>query len=382
MNIHYNRFRRLCAVLIGFVFVLSGTFKLIDPIGTALKVSEYWSFFHMNFMKWSSLPVGVILSLTETAAGLMLVTGIWRKFTAILTSGMIIFFTILTAVLAVVDPEMDCGCFGEVIHLSNLQTLLKNLVLLVMGCVAFIPFREYGDTKARKYVSFAVCMCASVALLIHCQLRLPLNDYTDFRPGSQLAAAHTEAESQIFEASFIYEKDGVEKVFTLDQDLPDTTWHFVRSETTGVANESARLAISDWETGECLDSLAASGNVLIISYYRPTGEKVRAHEMLQHAEALGFRPLCLSLDRENHDDFCYASDRRSILGLNRSNGGLTLVQDGYIVRKWSHRGYPSDEELLEIADGEPLETVSDSQSRSNMLQQSYLLFLFTVLLLL
>lgn len=382
MNNHYNRFRRICAVLIGFVFVLSGTFKLIDPVGTALKVSEYWAFFHMSFLKVISMPVGVLLSLTETAVGVMLVSGVWRKFTAILASVMLVAFTVVTAVLAIVNPAMDCGCFGEVIHLSNLQTLLKNVVLLVLACIAFIPFRDYGETRPRKYVSFAICMCASVALLIHCQLRLPLTDYTDFRPGAQLAAAHTQAESEMFEASFIYEKDGVEKVFTLDQDLPDTTWRFVRTETTGVVDESARLAISDWDTGECLDTLAASGNVLIISYYRPTEEKKRAHELLEHAQSLGFRPICLSLDRENHDDFCYSSDRRSILGLNRSNGGLTLVQDGYIVRKWSHRGYPTDEQLLAIADGEPLETVSDAQSRSHMLQQSYLLFLFTVLLLL
>ncbi len=378
---NHRRLRRFCAWLIGIVFILSGTFKLIDPVGTGLKISEYWSLFHMSFMRWSSAPLGHLLPLVEAVLGVMLVTGVWPKVAAIATTALTACFTLLTLVLAIVNPAMDCGCFGDVVHLGNLQTFLKNIVLLALCAVAFIPFRDLDKPKKRKYVTFGICSLASLALLIHCSLFLPLKDFTDYRPGSQLSAARTEGEANIFEASFIYEKDGEERVFTLDQDLPDTTWHFVRTELTGTVDESARLAISDWETGECLDTLAVEGNVLVLSYYRSGKEKARAHEMLAHASSLGYTPLCLSLDREEHEDFCYASDRRNLVGLNRSNGGLTLIQDGIVVKKWSRLNYPSDETLSEISAGEPLETISDVQYRSDMLLEFYLLGLFLILFL-
>lgn len=73
-------------------------------------------------------------------------------------------------------------------------------------------------------------------------------------------------------------------------------------------------------------------------------------------------------------------DRRSILALNRSNGGATLIQDGVVIRKWSSIFLPSADELLALADNEALGNLSDVESRSNLLQQSYFYLLFILLL--
>lgn len=392
MNGHYNRLRGLSAILIGFTFVLSGTFKLMDPIGTSLIVSEYWNFFHLAFMKWSSYLLGIVLALTETILGVALVTGQARRLCALITFAMMGFFTLLTAVLAIFNPSFDCGCFGEVVHLTHAQTFVKNLVLDALALVAFLPLRDFSVPKPRKKVAFAIGSLSSVALLVYSMFFLPIKDYTDFKPGSQILASRTEAESTVFQASFVYERDGVEKVFTLEDDLPDTSWTFVRTETVGAADKASDLSFRDLETGEYLDSLAARGNVLIVSYFRNRhGEDMteKAHRLLWEAQSLGYTPICLSAvsysGSEMHDhpsDFCYGSDRRTLLALNRSNGGVTLLQDGLVIRKWSRFHYPSIDKLKGYAEGEPLETLADTQSHSNAVQQSYLLYIFTVLLLL
>ena len=128
---HY-RIRRLCAFIIGVVFLLAGIFKLLDPTGAGLVVEEYLRFLHLRFLMPAAKGIGVGLALLEALLGAAMISGVWRKPVAVLTSVMIVCFTILTLFLAICNPAMDCGCFGEVIHLTNLQTFLKNLVLLVL----------------------------------------------------------------------------------------------------------------------------------------------------------------------------------------------------------------------------------------------------------
>lgn len=383
MNIHYQRFRRFFAVLTGIVFVFSGTFKLMDPVGTSLIVGEYLSFFHLSFLKWAAMPMAIALALSETFLGISLMSGVLRKFVAIATFSLCGFFTVVTALLAIYNPPMDCGCFGEVISLTHLQSLMKNLVLLAFCCIAFIPFRDYGSPKGvSKWISFSLGLLLSVALLTYSLLALPFRDYTSLRPGTRLTASLEDSAPAEIQAVFIYGKDGVEKEFTLEDELPDSTWTFLRSETSAPRVESVPLSIRvpSAEADVYADSLLAAGNVLIISTWKGQEElKPAARTLLEDFSAAGGTSLHLCLTRAA-DEFSYMCDRRSILALNRSNGGATLIQDGVVIRKWSSIFLPSADELLALADNEALGNLSDVESRSNLLQQSYFYLLFSLLL--
>ena len=59
----YNRLQKVAAVLVGTTLFVSGSFKLMDPVGTGLIVDEYWKLFHLGFMSPASQVVGLILSL-------------------------------------------------------------------------------------------------------------------------------------------------------------------------------------------------------------------------------------------------------------------------------------------------------------------------------
>ena len=117
--IHY-RLRRFCAFIIGLVFLLAGIFKLLDPVGAGLVVEEYYRFLGLTFMLPTAKAVAIFLALLEALLGAAMISGVWRDIVAIATSALIVFFTIITLFLAIFNPSMDCGCFGEVIHLSNM----------------------------------------------------------------------------------------------------------------------------------------------------------------------------------------------------------------------------------------------------------------------
>jgi len=371
--------------MVGLLFVISGTVKLMDPVGSGLVMDAYWSFMHLSFLHPISKVAGIAFALLETFTGIALVTGIWRKLTAVVASGLMFMFTLLTAALALFNPNMDCGCFGEILHLTHLQSLLKNIVIDAFLAVAFLPFRDFGEPRKLKYGAAATVALSMVALLVYSLLYIPVRDYTSYKEGARLSSALGEDGDVMFDAVFIYEKDGEQKTFTLNDELPDESWTFIGSETVPNKDISSLPVLPVTVNGESADSLASEGDVIVLSIYNTRRfnekKKAAADAVVADAEAAGFRTLVLSIDpREELGEL--KSDYRALIGLNRSNGGLTLIQDGYIIRKWARRSYPSFEDLQELKEGEATETLIERQTKGDLLFQAYLLYVYSILLLL
>ena len=390
----YNVFRRFCAFVLGAVFLISGILKLMDPVGSEFIMKSYFSFLHIGFMDFSAKFFGVAFALTEAVLGAALMSGVWRKVVGIAVVALTTFFTLLTLVLLVFNPVMDCGCFGEAIHLTHLQTFVKNVILCALCCGAFIPMRELDRPVKVKYVSFALTACSLVALLIYSFVALPLKDYTAFHPGAMLQAAADEQYKDFSEPEFIYEKDGVTQAFSLDA-LPDSSWNFVDSRIRQDDFAAGTVLTLTDDAGEYCDSLATKGNVLVVSAYRKlsAGRIEGIESLVADARAVGLTPIVLvpsddvlAAASEKHaaleDGLVYYSDYKTLATLNRSNGGATWISDGQIVRKWSYTLRPSSEKLSAALAEDPTALALETQSKGSLALQSFLLYVFAVLLLL
>lgn len=390
----YNVFRRFCAFVLGAVFLISGILKFMDPVGSEFIMKSYFSFLHIGFMDFSAKFFGVAFALTEAVLGAALMSGVWRKVVGIAVVALTTFFTLLTLVLLIFNPVMDCGCFGEAIHLTHLQTFVKNVILCALCCGAFIPMRELDRPVKVKYVSFALTACSLVALLIYSLVALPLKDYTAFHPGAMLQAAADEQYKDFSEPEFIYEKDGVTQAFSLDA-LPDSSWNFVDSRIRQDDFAAGTVLTLTDDAGEYCDSLATKGNVLVVSAYRKlsAGRIEGIESLVADARAAGLTPIVLvtsddvlAAASEKHaaleDGLVYYSDYKTLATLNRSNGGATWISDGQIVRKWSYTLRPSSEKLSAALAEDPTALALETQSKGSLALQSFLLYVFAVLLLL
>ena len=390
----YNVFRRFCAFVLGAVFLISGILKFMDPVGSEFIMKSYFNFMHIGFMDFSAKFFGVAFALTEAVLGAALMSGVWRKVVGIAVVALTTFFTLLTLVLLIFNPVMDCGCFGEAIHLTHLQTFVKNVILCALCCGAFIPMRELDRPVKVKYVSFALTACSLVALLIYSLVALPLKDYTAFHPGAMLQAAADEQYKDFSEPEFIYEKDGVTQAFSLDA-LPDSSWNFVDSRIRQDDFAAGTVLTLTDDAGEYCDSLATKGNVLIVSAYRKlsAGRIEGIESLVADARAAGLTPIVLvpsddvlAAASEKHaaleDGLVYYSDYKTLATLNRSNGGATWISDGQIVRKWSYTLRPSSEKLSAALAEDPTALALETQSKGSLALQSFLLYIFAVLLLL
>lgn len=401
MGRNYNRLRRLCAFIIGAVFFVSGILKLLDPVGAGLVAGEYFRFLGMDFLLPVSKHAGFALAMLEALLGTALMTGLWRRVIAVITLVFLCGFTLLTLMLLIYNPEMDCGCFGEAIHLTHAQTFIKNVVLCALSAVAFTPIGRLGRPKKRKYVSFCIVSAATVAFGVFSLLYIPLVDFTEFRLASRLEASVRESDD-VYDAIFIYEKDGVQESFTLDN-LPDSTWTFVSTETV-VADDAAEpgpaLSFTD-ASGEYRDYLAASGKVIVFSVYDveriPAERWQKIAGLIPAAFDAGYYPLILvpgdrdglsvavngNLPADCADiivQSAYYADYKTIMTLNRSNGGATYFHDGYLIRKWPFRGLPSGDDLERIAPDHEDEAVAETSTAGHLCFQAFMLLSFAVIL--
>ena len=390
------RLKRFCGFLAGFVFFIAGILKLLDPVGAGLIMKEYFDFLHIGFMSFIAKPAGVAFALLETVIGTALVTGIWRKTTAITALAFQGIFTILTLALLIFNPEMDCGCFGEAIHLTHAQTFIKNIILMLMLAAYAFPIKHLGGPQKRKYVAFTAVTASVLAFTIYSWISIPLVEFTDFRPAASLQAGNSftsEGEGDMFEAVFVYEKDGKTEEFTLEN-LPDSTWSFVETRST-MKNEAKTSSVSLSfynKEGEYCDTLAANGKVMVVSIY-DTGIRISAWKKIaaymSAAQSAGFRtillvssPSSLAAEAGIPEDMTFVSDYKTLITMNRSNGGVTYFSDGYLISKWASRNIPNADELSEIFNGDDTETIIEKDTRGSLAFQGFLLYVFAIMLLL
>ena len=390
MNPAYQNLRRLSAYLVGIVFLVSGLLKLIDPVGTMLIVQEYAKFLHLEFIFPAAKVLGILLALVESLLGIALITGVFRRLAAWCVYIVLGGFTILTLFLWIFNPAMDCGCFGEAVHLDHAQSFWKNVILLLLAVFAFSPFRDFGRSKADRRVA-AVLSVLSVGLVAwYSNPHLPPVDFTAFDWGAELFASLDDeiAADNHYKAAYVYEKDGQEGVFELSA-LPDSTWTFVRVDpvfrhSTAVGDEYPILSFRD-AAGAYHDRLAAEGCVVVLSVYdahKADWETVRAHyEAVLQA---GGSPLVLvsAIPGEGvlpADLPLYFADYKTLITLNRSNGGGSYFKEGELVNKWDARHFPDN--LSEDFAADPVDLSTRYIVKRRLRTQGFCLYLAAILLL-
>ncbi|MBQ9474677.1 MAG: DoxX family protein [Bacteroidales bacterium] len=341
MKNFYKGLRRILAVLLGIVFFAAGTLKLMDPVGTGLLAGEYLRLFGMGGFSGAAGFLGLAASLLETITGAALITGVWRRIVAWVCAGQLFIYTIITLILLILNPPMDCGCFGEMIKLTHAQSFVKNLVLCGMWIISFVPMKLLDRPKKIKYLPFGLVTLSSVAFMIFSLAGIPLVSFTPFKPGTQIG----------YDTKF----------------------------------DEVPLSIRD-SRGNYADDTLHSGKKIIYSLFDPSpriaGKCLGDFDITRKA---GFEPLLLLSQNtgvEKIDSLAFFADRKDLLSLNRSNGGGTWLSDGMLVSSWPFSDRPSERELSEMAAADPLEEMLDFSASGRLRFEAYLLVTLAIMFLL
>lgn len=336
--------RGLCRILFALTFIVSGVLKLLDPVGTGLIVKEYLGVLSLDALEACSVGLGVALSVSEFLIGICVLSGLRIRIVAWAALLLMVFFTALTGYLMLYNPISDCGCFGEAIHLTNTQTFIKNVVLLALAILIFLGRKRATRIAPAwlEWIFVAVFALLALGVSLRVLATIPQVDFTAYRVGNSLDELAQEGQAR-YETTFLYAKDGHTREFSLD-DLPDDSWTYLDSKTVQVSG-STKMAQVDFTLEQM------EGTVLAVSVYDP--ERMRPENWDRIAT---FRKAALLAGQEitvygPSDEFVTA-DRKSLMTLNRSNGGASYFHDGMIVAKWSNLELPGVD-LKEVLDEDP-----------------------------
>lgn len=362
---------KILRILFGLTFIISGFTKLIDPLGTSLVVKEYFSFMHLTFLNPLATEFAITMSALEMLTGICVLCGIRLKIFTFIGMTMMVAFTLVTVYLVLYNPIKDCGCFGEVIHLTNWQSLGKNLVLLPVSIFLFAGSLKMADKASAAFDWIAAIIFAAFAAGISIDaLRYnPRMDFTAYKIGTDMAEM-TKGGNTTFKTTFIYEKDGVKQEFDIDS-LPDESWTFLDSRTEMTRGDSseamADIALRDLE-GNYRNDIFTTEGPMFAAIVRDCAsmDKTGWDAISNLGGALALRDIPMYVFADNTDvpatvaDNLLTADRKALITFLRSNGGVVYFNDGIITRKWAARGLNADT-INAVVDEDPEEALAESE---------------------
>lgn len=115
-------------VVLGGLFVYAGVVKIGNPLDFAQDIRNY-----QLVGQALSFVVAIVLPWLEIIAGAFLVAGVWKRGAALVISGLLAFFIVLTLVTMARGLDVDCGCFGSLSRKSGWSVVLEDLGMLVLS---------------------------------------------------------------------------------------------------------------------------------------------------------------------------------------------------------------------------------------------------------
>ena len=358
-------------LIVAVTFIFSGYVKAIDPLGTQYKITDYLQPLGLSGIvpDWMTLTASVALSALEFSIGIFLLFAIRRRLTTKISLLFMVVMTLITMWIAIANPVKDCGCFGDAIKLTNIETLGKNIILLAISILLWrFPLQMVRFiSKPTQWIVINYTILFSVALSTWSLWSLPLFDFRPYHIGANIEKGMEipeGAKQPQFETTFILEKNGEQKEFTIDN-YPDSTWKFIDSKTIqteeGYVPPIHDFSIEDTKNGEDItqEVLHDKGySFLLISPNLAMADDSNfgtIDQIYEYAEDHGYRFICLTASTEKEiakwqnitgaEYPFYTTDATTLKTMIRSNPGLMLLHNGTIIQKWSHNELPAEDLL-------------------------------------
>lgn len=335
-------------IALGAVFVVSGLSKGLDIWGFIYKIEEYLNVWGMDQPRSLVLAAALCISCYEFTLGLMLMIGCYRRFTVCALLAMMAVMLPLSFYIYIKEPVADCGCFGDFLILSNAATFWKN-VLITGGLVYLLTITRRVDGLYRFFTQWATTAAAILYFLVVALLGYnvqPLIDFRSFPAGKALVEDKDEGSNQY---KFIYEKDGKESEFSIDN-LPDSTWNFIdRKLVSGSEKEATEFVVMDGDENVSSDIVNEDGEEIIIVV--PQGDRADVsytyliNELWRYITARGGEFIELVAMPQNQIEHwidlsmatypVYSADGTMLKEMSRGDMSAVYLKDGVIVWKRS-----------------------------------------------
>ncbi|WP_018476608.1 BT_3928 family protein [Pontibacter roseus] len=350
-------------LFVGVLFIFSGLIKINDPVGTAIKLDEYFEVFAEDIsplflsLKPAALFLSIFLSAAEIVLGVALLIRWMLKEVLVALLVMIVFFTFLTFYSAYFNKVTDCGCFGDAIKLTPWESFTKDIVLLVM-IVVLLFTRRYLQPLVKPTVGATVTALTailSVGIGWYAYEHLPYIDFRAYKVGNNIPTLMKP--SAPLRYKYIMVKNGEEQEF---EEYPMGDEYKFKEMVAVNPEDGPKITdFNVWnDQGDFTQEILSGTKLLVVVH---NIEKVnrdnfdRINKLVQDAEAQGIAPVVItSAGAREFEAFrhevglaapYFFGDGTVLKTMMRSNPGTMLLQDGTVKGMWHHNDTPEINEV-------------------------------------
>jgi uncharacterized membrane protein YphA (DoxX/SURF4 family) len=358
--------RLIARWFVGVLFIISGLIKINDPVGTQIKLEEYFEVFASTFtpafhaLVPTALVLSVVLSVLEVVLGVALLLKFRPKITTAVLLVTIVFFTALTLFSAVTGKVTDCGCFGDALVLTPWQSFMKDLVLLVLIFILFVAYRKDPQPLQSPGAGLWVLTSGllSIAIAFIAIEHLPFIDFRAYKEGVHIPTAMQPTEP--YRYTYIMARGG--RDYELTEYPADSEGYEYKD--IKLLNPEAAPKITDfsiWNNeGDLTQQVLQGKKLLIIVHKVEKADADNVAAIRRLAQSLGGRADALvvtSSDEPSYEAFRHEhqiaipyafADATLLKTIMRSNPGLVLLKDGMVIEKWHHNDTPEATEVLKL----------------------------------
>lgn len=355
---------------VGGLFIFSGLIKLNDPVGTRIKMEEYFGVFAedfgsvFNLFVPISMEIGMIMIILEIVLGVAVLIFYRMNITTVLLLILMVFFTFLTFYSAYYNKVTDCGCFGDAIKLTPWQSFTKDIILMIPVLHLFWYRKTYVPVLRKREGHFAVGAATLLSLIlgVYAIRHLPFIDFRAYRIGNHIPTQMQPEEQPVFEYVFIRKDNGEE--IRSGKYLMDTTKYKYQS-VIQLNEEKTRPKITDYAVssvdGEDVTPRTFEGSKLFFVIYDVTKASIaNIDDIVKLTKELDGKVDMMVLTASGSEQFeafrhehqwpipYYYADATVLKTMVRSNPGITLWTDGTVKGMWHHHDTPEASEVLEL----------------------------------
>ncbi len=371
-------FYTLSRYLVGLILIFSGVIKINDPVGTQIKLEEYFSLFSTDFTSIFeilipyALMISVFLCCLEIVIGVALIINYRMKLISKILLGLIVFFTFLTFYSAYFNKVTDCGCFGDAIKLTPWQSFYKDLILLSFSLIiyflhsklryqdGFFKIKIFEDNVFKNGVIIFISVISLVISYTAINF-LPFIDFRPYKVGNYIPDLMQPSEELKY--SYIMEKNG--RNYEFDNYPNDESFTFKKIK---LLNPEAEPKISDyslWNEDGDFTNESFLGNKLFIVIHdvnklgidrRKINEFITKLKKLKSDINFWVEPIVLTssdskslssfLDKNKISIKSIYGDATVLKTMIRSNPGFLLMRNGTVRGKWHFNKFPDPTEIL------------------------------------
>jgi uncharacterized membrane protein YphA (DoxX/SURF4 family) len=352
---------------VGALFIFSGLIKLNDPIGTEIKMEEYFEVFAQDFGSFFNifipyaLAIGMIMIVLEVVLGIAVLLNYKMNITTKVLLALMVFFTFLTFYSAYFNKVTDCGCFGDAIKLTPWQSFYKDVILMFFVVHLVWYSRKYQPVlrtrEGHAVIIFVTLLCFFLG--IYAIRHLPFIDFRAYKIGNNIQQQMQPQEQPIIE--YIFEKDGKEvrsqKFLTEAEGYKYKDSHVLNEDKTKAKITDYSVSSVDGE--DVTQQTFQGAKLLFIIYNVDFASADHMDDIRKLVKDLDGKVEMMALTSSGAEAFekfrhehqfavpYYFSDGTVLKTIVRSNPGITLWVNGTVKGMWHHNDTPTAEAVLE-----------------------------------